>query len=226
MAKTSKKREILEAELAAALSKPGVNGVIPAPPPDSKAVLDALDATAAGWDANGAPVDVMLPEPVLPGLRAWANADTPLPVSGPDVVGVRGGELLLVEDVTPPLLLVPSLLRSRVRSGLREYRAGAGWTRNAETAEARPAWELGPGEWTLTREQARVPDVESHGVLSADARALEAARDLQTAEAAQTNRAAIRMADTPIDRLIDRCRRRLARALEAAERASAPRGDE
>ncbi len=159
MAKTSKKREILEPEWAAALSKPGVNGVIPDPeasPPGS-------------WGANGAPVEA-----------------------------------------------VPSLLRARVRSGLREYRAGAGWTRNAETAEARPSWELGPGEWTLTRQEARVPDVESPGVVSADVRALEAARDLQTA----------RRCTLECDALILRCERRLARALEAAERASAPRGDE
>ena len=197
MAKTSKKREILEAELAAALSKPGINGVI----------HDPEAAPPGSWDANGAPVEaapVKLPEPE-PYPRTTGYASGHVYPTPRDVAGVNA-------DGSP----VPSLLRARVRSGLREYRAGAGWTRNAETAEARASWELGPGEWTLTREQARVPDVESHGVLTADARALEAARDLQTA----------RRCTLECDALILRCELRLARALEAAERASAPRGDE
>lgn len=115
-------------------------------------------------------------------------------------------------------------LRARVRSGIREYARGVEWVRDPAHGDLRVDHRPAPGELLLTLEEARVPDAESDAVMRADARALSEARDLETAIAAQTNRAAIRMADTPIDRLIDRCRVRLARALDAADRAAAPKG--
>lgn len=116
-------------------------------------------------------------------------------------------------DVAPPEP-APYYL-CRIRSGRREYHAAGGWLVAPDNAETRAGWELGRGEFTVPVGEAERPDVESAGVLRADATALVALRDWETAVAEVDRRYPPAPGAESLER---RCRARVDRALAAADR--------